>query len=640
MSSFIKMQGVDLLLPVVSKVDNVAETGQAPIGGEIVKKNGRHYVHALRDINIDIAPGDRVGLVGHNGAGKTTLMRMMCGIFQPTKGACKINGRVSTLFSSTIGMDNNATGLENIKFALSLYGVPQSEHESHIKDIAAFSELGDYLNFPIRTYSAGMRTRLGFSVVTSVQPDILIIDEVLTTGDKEFAEKAKSRIIEFAKRASILIVASHSPALLSLFCTRAIWMNKGKVKDDGDFYKVMEAYSADEHAHKATGKLPLKKTLLKKRVQLLQDKPVPSVVNFEREGQMIKLHTGREEQYAKYAGLSLFFEDDFLEYTRALGLGGTYLDININVANHSVFWGLFSKANKIVGLESSSVYQSLAAENISANQLSDTVKVLPYTAAGVTDRLDSEKETVNARRIDIDQLDSVDNVSLVRVDVEGMELETLGSIEALLTRDRPIVYCKIIQGKYDIKYNADALIKFMESVNYKWTGRVFNYNPTLEFWPKGKLNMVKSEKTLKEWNLNPNHFIPSNFTGFVQSEGDNSAIFHLDASPKVFFARSLDNFSLPAESFDITLSNVNRDGDFFLEVGALPVGDVRFSVIINQYDDEKFLKQNRILCERRKTQKLDILQESQQIRVIIEAKGTGFIDIQRLIITQVYDNGC
>lgn len=242
----IDMKGVDLFLPSSRKLASNIEIEATPIGGKIVSRRGRHYVHALRDVTLSIKAGDRVGLIGHNGAGKTSLMRLMCDIYQPTSGQCDIRGSVSALFSSTIGMDVNATGLENIRFAATLYGIPKEKIDDVIADVREFSELGDYLNMTTRSYSAGMKMRLGFSIVTSVRPEILIIDEVLTTGDQAFAEKAQKRILDFAERAKILIVASHSYGLLSLFCKRGIWMNRGSVKMDGDLLDVWQSYSESQ----------------------------------------------------------------------------------------------------------------------------------------------------------------------------------------------------------------------------------------------------------------------------------------------------------------------------------------------------------------------------------------------------------
>lgn len=244
------MQNVNLLLPSTRRLAASTGTTETPIGGKIVSKRGRHYVHALRDVTLHIPSGERVALIGHNGAGKTSLMRLMCDIYQPTDGMSSIKGTVSALFSSTIGMDQNATGIENIKFAATLYGVPRGQHADIIEDVRQFSELGDYLNMPTRSYSAGMKTRLGFSIVTSVRPEILIIDEVLTTGDKAFSQKAQERVLEFAERAKILIVASHSYGLLKLFCSRGLWMNRGQVAMDGDLAEVWEGYSAAQREAK------------------------------------------------------------------------------------------------------------------------------------------------------------------------------------------------------------------------------------------------------------------------------------------------------------------------------------------------------------------------------------------------------
>lgn len=638
MSSGIKIEDVNLFLPVVSKVNAGQSKGISPVGGEIVKKNGKHYVHALRNVNLEIKPGDRVGLIGHNGAGKTTLMRMMCGIFQPTQGRCRVQGRVSTLFSSTIGMDNNATGLENIRFALTLYGVPRHDLHKYIDDIAEFSELGDYLNFPIRTYSAGMRTRLGFSIVTSIEPDILIIDEVLTTGDKEFAQKAKERIIEFAERANILIVASHSPALLSLFCTRGIWMHRGGIQSDGDFYKIIEAYSSGRHSDASI------ENAADADIERMQDPKtsrapieVPSVVTLENRGKTVVLHTAGQVHYANHASKQIFYEHHFLGYTRALGLSGTYVDIGANIGSHSVYWGLFSKADSIVGFELLSKYYDVACQNVQANNLSKKVNI-QFHAVGAEDGeqeiyFDAEQEIVQI--LTLDSLVCLHDVSLIKIDIEGMEPEALAGMKKILKRDRPIVFCKFIQDQGDTRIHAEDLILLMESLDYQWTGRAFNYTPTLEFWPRSGPMNSKLTKLVREWDLDPSGFLPSNLTGFVQPEGKNSAIFHLDASPKIFFVECLEEFSKPSLEASLSFDDADKDGEFFLEIDASPVGNVAFSVIVNQYDETQLLKQDRVFCNRRKVQPINLVTSMKQVRIIFEAKGSGFIDIRRLVMTQV-----
>jgi ABC-2 type transport system ATP-binding protein len=213
------------------------------VGGKFARTARGAYVAALRDIELTLRTGDRLGVIGHNGAGKTTLLRVLGGIYQPTSGRCIVRGRVSAMFSSSMGLDWSATGIENIRFACALYDIPRSRVNSIIEDIREFSDLGDYLNLPIRTYSDGMRTRLGFSIITSVNPEILIVDEALGAGDINFAHKAQKRILGFLDRVNVLVAASHSIELLRLLCDRAVWMQRGRIEMTGPLDEVWGAYS-------------------------------------------------------------------------------------------------------------------------------------------------------------------------------------------------------------------------------------------------------------------------------------------------------------------------------------------------------------------------------------------------------------
>lgn len=186
-------------------------------------------VTALEDISIELNKGDRLGLLGHNGSGKSTLLRTMAGIFAPVKGQILVEGRVSTVFGLGAGMEPELTGYDNIIRMGMMLGASPAEAERTIPDIEAFSELGNFLAVPVRTYSDGMRTRLAFGVATAAHPEILLIDEVLGAGDAEFQLKAQARMAEFVEKSSIFVLASHSPALIEMFCTRTITLKHGKV---------------------------------------------------------------------------------------------------------------------------------------------------------------------------------------------------------------------------------------------------------------------------------------------------------------------------------------------------------------------------------------------------------------------------
>ena len=199
-------------------------------------------VEALRDVSLSLRQGDRVGLVGHNGAGKSTLLRLLAGIYEPTRGRAKIEGRVAPVFDLAVGMDPEISGLENILIRGLFLGMTRKQMEARIDDIAAFTELGDYLSMPLRTYSTGMRVRLALGVVTSIDPEILLLDEGIGAVDAEFLAKARNRLNELVERSGILVFASHSDEFLADLCDSAIWMDKGAVREQGPLREVLHHY--------------------------------------------------------------------------------------------------------------------------------------------------------------------------------------------------------------------------------------------------------------------------------------------------------------------------------------------------------------------------------------------------------------
>jgi lipopolysaccharide transport system ATP-binding protein len=202
-------------------------------GGRIAQDSGsRAVVNALDTVSFDFREGDRIGLVGHNGSGKTTLLRVLSGVYEPVGGSLILNGRVASLLDVSMGLDPDATGFENIYLRGILEGLRPEAVRKKVDDIAEFSDLGDYLNFPIRTYSSGMMLRLAFSISTSVEADILLMDEWLSVGDAEFNEKATERLESLVSNASILVIASHNPDLISRVCNRKISLEHGKVVGD------------------------------------------------------------------------------------------------------------------------------------------------------------------------------------------------------------------------------------------------------------------------------------------------------------------------------------------------------------------------------------------------------------------------
>jgi ABC-type polysaccharide/polyol phosphate transport system ATPase subunit len=190
-------------------------------------------VRAIDSLNLEIKDGDRIGLVGHNGSGKTTLLRVLAGIYKPSVGTITIEGQVGALLDAQAGMDPESTGFENIYLRGYMMGMSRREIASKLDDIAEFTELGDFLALPMRTYSAGMFARLAFAVSTAAHKDILLIDEGIGAGDAAFQKKAHQRIESLFDRTPIVILASHSEALISEFCSRRVQMERGILKSVG-----------------------------------------------------------------------------------------------------------------------------------------------------------------------------------------------------------------------------------------------------------------------------------------------------------------------------------------------------------------------------------------------------------------------
>jgi ABC-type polysaccharide/polyol phosphate transport system ATPase subunit len=202
-------------------------------------------VHALRKISLSLADGDRLGLIGRNGAGKSTLLRVMAGIYEPIAGRIDVTGRLGCLTNVTMGMDMESSGYENIVVRGLMMGMTRRETLSHLTDIENFTELGDHLNLPLRTYSAGMLLRLGFAVSTSLAPEILIIDEMIAAGDRSFADKAAKRLDRLTSAAHILVVASHSAETLKRLCNKLALLRDGRLVEIGPVNEILQRYESE-----------------------------------------------------------------------------------------------------------------------------------------------------------------------------------------------------------------------------------------------------------------------------------------------------------------------------------------------------------------------------------------------------------
>lgn len=201
-----------------------------------------HIVSALNDVSLDIRAGDRVAIIGANGAGKTTLLRVLAGIYHPTSGSVDVLGRCLPLFDLSAGFDEEATGYENIMRRGLVIGARRSEIDARRAEIAAFTELGDRLDLPLRTYSSGMMLRLIFAVATSVEGEIVLLDEWIGVGDQQFRKKARQRLDEIVVRAGILVLASHDVALIKSTCNRAILLEEGRIVAAGATDEILGQY--------------------------------------------------------------------------------------------------------------------------------------------------------------------------------------------------------------------------------------------------------------------------------------------------------------------------------------------------------------------------------------------------------------
>ena len=201
---------------------------QAATGGLMgSNEQGRVVVRALQDICLQVSEGDRLGVIGPNGAGKSTLLRVISGVYEPTAGHVEIAGRVTSLIDISLGMDGEATGIENIYLRGALLGFRRRWMSTKVDEIVDFAGIGNFIDMPLRTYSTGMQLRLAFSIATMRQPEILVMDEWLTVGDADFQEKAQQRLKRIVQNSSILVIASHSTELVGRVCNRVVRLERG-----------------------------------------------------------------------------------------------------------------------------------------------------------------------------------------------------------------------------------------------------------------------------------------------------------------------------------------------------------------------------------------------------------------------------
>jgi ABC-type polysaccharide/polyol phosphate transport system ATPase subunit len=247
---FIRLRNVTIEFPIYQGLSrSLKKSLLAPsMGGRLSRNSGSDRVNvcALQEISLEIKDGDRVGIIGPNGAGKTTLLKVLTGIYEPSRGRMVSSGRVTALLDATAGLNPDSTGRENIILRGMYMDIHPREMRRRVDEIADFTELGEYLDMPVRTYSSGMMIRLAFGVSTCVPPEILVMDEWLSAGDAHFLAKAQRRMAEFVRDANILVLASHSLPLLKDWCNRGILLHRGKIEMIGKIDDAIAAYQEVE----------------------------------------------------------------------------------------------------------------------------------------------------------------------------------------------------------------------------------------------------------------------------------------------------------------------------------------------------------------------------------------------------------
>jgi lipopolysaccharide transport system ATP-binding protein len=240
----INIEGVSVFFPLYhGSSRSLKKTVVAAASGRLGKDmQQRVVVQALRDISFSLASGDRLGLIGSNGAGKTTLLRTLAGIYEPVIGHVRISGSLNSLLDPNLGMSTELTGRENVLLRGLYNRLPRPDIQRLEDDVASFAGLGDFMDLPVRTYSAGMVMRLGFAMATAIRPQILLMDEWVMVGDAEFQEKAQARLENMVRGAEILVVSTHNLGVARNWCTRVLWLDQGRIRLDGPPDEVLEAY--------------------------------------------------------------------------------------------------------------------------------------------------------------------------------------------------------------------------------------------------------------------------------------------------------------------------------------------------------------------------------------------------------------
>lgn len=213
----------------------------------LMKKKQSDHINVLNDISFDVLKGQSLAIIGKNGAGKSTLLKILSKVIQPTSGQLLVNARLGALLELGAGFDPEYSGVDNLKLAVELAGIPKSEQSEKIEKMMAFADIGEHVHQPVKTYSSGMVVRLGFAVITETRPDLLITDEVLAVGDENFQLKCLEWLKGYLADGGTLLLVSHSMYHVQSICQKALWIEDGRIRQYGDAYEVSHAYQAEVH---------------------------------------------------------------------------------------------------------------------------------------------------------------------------------------------------------------------------------------------------------------------------------------------------------------------------------------------------------------------------------------------------------
>lgn len=243
----VEIENVSLTYPVYGSNARSFRTTliNKAIGGHLRQNSGNVVVKALKGVSFKLEKGDRVALIGHNGAGKSTLLKVLAHIYEPTKGVVNVKGSVNCLFDIMMGMDHELNGYENILLRGLILGLSKAETRKIVPLVEEFSELGDFMKMPIKSYSSGMKIRLAFGIITNIFAEILLIDEVVNVGDTKFLQKAKIQMKNLVHRSEFMVLSSHDTHIVKEFCNKALWLEKGTVKFFGSLEEGFKQYRSE-----------------------------------------------------------------------------------------------------------------------------------------------------------------------------------------------------------------------------------------------------------------------------------------------------------------------------------------------------------------------------------------------------------